>query len=102
MVISVHYLDKRLNKIMKKQNFYLVAGILALILIAGGWYMYKYRSCLKQINYVPPREQGKTDGGFYGSGLQRISGAPDNGDYYRFEFREFKTSEDAIRACVWK
>ncbi len=83
---------------MKKQYiFYLVIGIVVIILGVGGWYAYKYRSCLKQINYVPPREQNEIGGGF--SGLRRED---DKGDYYRFSFQEFRTSDEAIRACMWK
>lgn len=83
---------------MKKQTIlYLVAGIVALILIAGGWYAYKFRGCMKKVSYVPPREQGETGGGF--SGLRRVT---DKGDYYRFNFQEFRTSDEALRACIWK
>ena len=91
---------------MKKQYIiYLVVGIIILILVAGGWYMFRYRSCLKNISYVPPREQEEVvDGGFSGLGLKRVVGHPDKGDYYSFDFglHKFKTSEDAIRACMWK
>ena len=83
---------------MKKQHtIYLVVGIAALIITTGGLYAYKYRSCLKLINYIPPREQEEVGGGF--SGLHRVA---DKGDYYRFGFQEFRTSDEALRACVWK
>ncbi|OGG47014.1 hypothetical protein A2671_00530 [Candidatus Kaiserbacteria bacterium RIFCSPHIGHO2_01_FULL_49_13] len=83
---------------MKKQAITkLFIGIVAILLIAGGWYVFKYRSCIKQINYVPPREQSMTGGGL--SGLKPIT---DKGDYYRFDFREFRTSNEALRACIWK
>ena len=91
---------------MKKQHIiYLVVGVLILILFAGGWYAYKYRECVKKVSYVPQREQEEiTDGGFSGLGLKRVVGHPDKGDYYSFDFglHKFKTSEDAIRACMWK
>lgn len=84
---------------MKKQHIiYLVAGIAALILIAGGWYAYKYRACVKKVSYVPSREQ-KTEFGGSGYTLGRVS---DRGDYYIFFSQKFKTSEDAMRACIWK
>ena len=89
---------------MKKQNtYYLIAGIILLILVAGGWYVYKSRECLNKVSYTPPREQGEIVGGGF-SGLRRILGNPDKGDYYSFDFglHKFKTSDDAIRACVWK
>ncbi|MFH1170751.1 MAG: hypothetical protein V1704_04300 [Candidatus Vogelbacteria bacterium] len=83
---------------MKKQTiYYLVIGIATIIIITGGWYAYKYRSCLKQINYIPPREQNEMGGGF--SGLRRVD---DKGDYYRFSFQQFRTSDEATRACIWK
>lgn len=69
-----------------------------LILVAGGWYIYRYRSCLKQVNYVPPREQSKIGGGF--SGLRALAEITDKGDYYRFNFREFRTSDEALRVCM--
>lgn len=85
---------------MKKQHIiYAVVGIAALILIAGGWYVYKYRECVEKVSYVPPREQG-IGGGFSGYQLDRI--ANDKGDYYNFMSRKFKTSDDAMRACIWK
>lgn len=83
---------------MKKQHIiYLISGVAILVIAAAGLYTFRYRSCLKQINYVPPREQGVTGGGF--SGLRRVA---NKGDYYRFDFREFRTSDDAMRACIWK
>lgn len=83
---------------MKKQHIiYLIVGIATLIILAGGWYAHKYRSCLKQINYVPPREQAETGGGF--SGLRRVA---NKGDYYQFSFQQFRTSDEAMRACIWK
>ena len=81
----------------KRQIIYLVVGIVILILIAGGWYMLRYRSCIKKIYYTPPREQSETGGGF--SGLRRVN---DKGDYYRFYDQQFRTSDEAIRACIWK
>lgn len=86
---------------MKKQTiFYLVAGVTALILVAGGWYAYKYRGCAKIINYIPPREGKDAGSGFYGA-VHSL----DKGDYYilgNYELRKFKTSDDAMRACIWK
>jgi len=83
---------------MKKQYIiYLVVGAMILFLVAGGWYIFKYRGCLKMVNYIPSREQGGIGGGF--SGLQRVA---DKGDYYRFYGQEYKTSNDAMRACIWK
>lgn len=86
---------------MKKQTiFYLVAGVAALILVAGGWYAYKYRGCAKIINYIPPREGKDAGSGFYGA-VHSL----DKGDYYilgNYELRKFKTSDDAMRACIWK
>jgi hypothetical protein len=86
---------------MKKQHIlYLGAGIVFLILIAGGWYTYRYRECAKMINYIPPREGKDAGSGFYGA-VHSL----DKGDYYilgNYELRKFKTSEDAMRACIWK
>lgn len=83
---------------MKKQHIiYLISGVAILVIAVVGWYALKYRSCLKQVNYVPPREQGATGGGF--SGLRRVD---DKGDYYRFNFQSFRTSDEALRACIWK
>ena len=83
---------------MKKQNiFYLIVGIVALILIAVGWYVYKYRDCIKKVSYVPPREQKSVF-------LDPLRGLRqgDKGDYYVFDSREFRTSDEAMRACIWK
>ncbi|GEM_PF-3043151 len=86
------------EKIMKKYYIlYLVSGIMILILVIGGWYAFRYHLCLKQVNYVPPREQSETGGGL--SGLRPIT---DKGDYYRFDFREFKTLDETLHACIWK
>jgi hypothetical protein len=83
---------------MKKHHIiYLVVGIIILILFAGGWYAYKYRECVKKVSYVPSGEHRKT-GGYLFDKYQIL----DNGDYYIFDLREFKTSEDAMRACIWK
>ena len=83
---------------MKKQHIiYLVVGILVLLIGAGGWYIFRYRSCLKKIHYTPPREQAEIGGGF--SGVKRVA---DKGDYYRFYDQQFRTSDEAIRACIWK
>lgn len=91
---------------LKQNTYYLIAGVILLILIAGEWYTYKFRGCLNKVSYTPPREQGEvTVGGWFsGLGLKRISGNPDKGDYYSFDFglHKFKTSDDAIRACIWK
>ncbi|MDP3792213.1 MAG: hypothetical protein Q8Q89_00590 [bacterium] len=90
---------------MKRQNiYYLVSGIILLILIVGGFYIYKFRKCLNKVSYTPSREQGEITGSGRSSGLRRISGNPDKGDYYSFDFglHKFKTSDDAIRSCVWK
>jgi len=78
------------------KSFYLIFGIVALIIFAVGWYAYKYRSCLKQINYIPPREARDLGDGFYGA-LHSV----DTGDYVFFS-QKFKTSDDALRACIWK
>lgn len=88
---------------MKKIYIYLVVGIVVLILVAGSWYAYKYRLCLEKVSYVPSREQGEIVGSGF-SGLRRIVGNADKGDYYSFDFglHKFKTSEDAIRLCIWK
>ena len=91
------------NKDMKKNHiFYLIIGILVVTLVVGGFYVYKFRECVKKVSYEPPREQGETIGGF--SGLRRVVGVADKGDYYSFDFgwQKFKTSDDAIRACIWK
>lgn len=87
---------------MKKQYIILYFVIIGIV-IAGGWYFYTFRACVKKVSYEPPREQGEIIGGGY-SGVQRIVGHPDKGDYYSFDFglHKFKTSEDAIRACIWK
>lgn len=86
---------------MKKQTiFYLVAGVVALIFVIGGWYVYKYRECAKMINYIPAREGKDAGSGFYGA-VHSL----DKGDYYilgNYELRKFKTSKDAMRACIWK
>lgn len=78
-------------------NKYLFISVAILILIAGGLYTYKYRNCLKQLSYIPPREQIETGGGL--SGLQRIA---DKGNYYRIYGAEFRTFDDAMSACMWK
>jgi len=83
---------------MSKQNILkLGIGVIILVLISVGWYVFRYRSCLKQINYIPPREQSETGGGF--SGLRKVT---DKGDYYRFGSQEFRTSDEALRACIWR
>jgi len=84
---------------MKKQHvIYLIVSVLVIILFAGGWYLIRYKSCLKKIIYIPPREQKETGGGFYGS----LRGSSDKGDYYSLGGMKFKTSDDAMRACIWK
>jgi hypothetical protein len=81
---------------MKKQHIiYLVIGVTALVLIVGVWYVQKSRSCLKQVSYVPPREQTE-------NGVFSWDRTNDKGDYYRFGEREFRISEEAIRACIWQ
>jgi len=83
---------------MKKQTiFYFVVGVAILGLIAGGLYAYKFRGCVKKVYYQPPREGSVPNPNL--SGLQRVV---DKGDYYEFMGLKFKTSEDAIRACIWK
>lgn len=83
---------------MKKQTiFYFVAGVAIFSLITGGLYAYKFRGCVKKVFYVPPREGSLPNSNL--SGLQHVV---DKGDYYKFMGLQFKTSEDAIRACVWK
>lgn len=80
---------------MKKQTiFYLVVAVAALILVAGG--IYKYRDCAKVINYIPPREGRDAGSGFYG-----VAHSLDKGDYYIYKLRKFRTSNDAMRACIW-
>jgi len=45
---------------------------------------------VEKVSYIPPKES------------QRIGGFQTNkGDYYEFNNRDFKTSEEAIRACIW-
>lgn len=84
---------------MKKHHIlYLVAGIAIFGLIAGGLYAYKFRECVRKVSYVPPREQQGIIGGS-GYLLGRVT---DKGDYYKFMGQEFKTSEDAIGACIWR
>jgi hypothetical protein len=84
--------------IKKLSLFYLIAIIIVIIFLAGGWYLYKYRTCVKMINYIPPREEKNT-----GFGLSSFAGDIANkGDYYRFDIHNFKTSNDAMRACIWK
>jgi len=86
---------------MKKQTIiYWIVGVTILIIVAGGWYIYRYRECAKTINYIPPREGRDAGSGFYGA-VHSL----DKGDYYilgNYELRKFKTSEDAMRACIWK
>ena len=83
---------------MKKRSVvYLIVGIFILVIGASVWYMFRYRSCLKHIFYVPPREQSEIGGGY--SGLEPIA---DKGDYYHFNFQEFRASDEAMRACIWK
>lgn len=85
---------------MKKQYItYLLVGIVAIILVAGGLYAYRYRSCLKRINYIPPRE-GTEPNPSVTRGLRYKS--VDKGDYYIFYGKEFRTSGEAIRACIWR
>ena len=84
---------------MKKQTiFYLVVGVVVIILIVGGLYIYKYRGCVKKVFYQPPRE-GSIPNPNQRSGVQFVV---DKGDYYQFMSLKYKTSEDAIRACIWK
>lgn len=83
---------------MKKTTIlYLIIGVVILIFTIGGFYIYKFRECVKKISYVPPREQNATGGGF--SGFLQVD---DKGDYYRFNFQSFRTSDEALRACIWK
>lgn len=83
--------------IKKAIFFYLAIGIVAIILLVGGWYIYKYRGCTKMINYIPPREGKNAGSGVFGAVYSL-----DKGDYYRFDSLNFKTSNDAMRACIWK
>ncbi|MDP3957156.1 MAG: hypothetical protein Q8Q10_01495 [bacterium] len=78
----------------------LIAGtviLLGALIFGGWWYVSKTRECVKEVRYQPPREQtNKTcSGGF----LPCIN---DKGDYYTFVGKQFKTSEDATRACMWE
>lgn len=85
---------------MKKQHtIYLVTSIATLILITGGWYTYKFRECIEKVSYVPPREQGVQVNTGY---ISALNPAKDKGDYYLFFPQKFKTSDDAMRACIWK
>ncbi len=79
---------------MKKYTLKLTIVIVVLVLFVLGVYANKYSKCLKDIIYVPPREQIESGSGFY-----RVS---DKGDYYSFFGRNYKTSDDAVRACIWK
>ncbi len=75
---------------------------LGILLIAGiflGLHAYRYQACLQKIAYIPQREQGQIIGN---SGLRRILGNPDNGDYYSFHSQKFKTMSDAIKTCIWE
>lgn len=83
-----------------------VLGIILLISIpifGGWWYVSKTRECVKDIQYVPTREGyeptagEKSIGGLYASNLRQ-----DKGDYYTFGGKQFKTSDDATRACMWE
>ena len=87
-----------------KKNVVIGISFLLFVLVAfGGWYAYKFRSCVGDVSYVPQREQGATTGISLGSSPYRqfLGAARDKGDYYSFRGREFKTLQDAIRACMW-
>ncbi|MFH0828568.1 MAG: hypothetical protein V1907_00075 [Candidatus Kerfeldbacteria bacterium] len=81
---------------MKKQHAYLIIGFVVIIVIFGGWYIFRLHKCEKQITYIPPREARDAGNGFRG-----LKYSVDGGDYYLFHFKEYKTSDDATRACIW-
>ena len=74
-----------------------IIGAIVIILAFGGWYFYKYRSCVGEVAYTPTREGSEG----VGSGFQKSLTTIDKGDYYTYRFKQYKTSSDAIRACVW-
>lgn len=81
---------------MKKQHIiYLVIGIIALALVAGGWYAYKYRGCVKAVSY-------RQLGDYYVIEHDNFSPGSLAKEYEEYLFEKFKTSNDAIRACIWK
>ncbi len=74
------------KKIIKVLGIALLVGV---PILGGWWYISKTRWCVSEVHYQPPREQNVVSN--------------DKGDYYTFdEYNKFKTSEDAISACMWK
>lgn len=92
-----------MTAIFENKKIVLVISVLLLaVIVLGGWYAYKYRECVGDVSYVPAREQTQqvqqVGSGWAAGGLRKAS---DKGDYYQFRGRDFKTSQDAIRACIW-
>ena len=90
-------LNEAMNQLTFKISIFALVTVLIMGVIFGGWYIYKTRTCVKNIVYIPSREGRDAGSGFYGA-LNSI----DKGDYYQFGIQKFKTSGDAMRACIWE
>lgn len=71
----------------------IIIGIVVL-LVFGGWYVFKKRECVNGVLYIPSSE--------WDNSREFKSDKGKVGDYYVSNRRNFKTSEDAIRACMWE
>lgn len=83
---------------MKRNYKTLIIGAIVLSLAFGGWYFYKYRSCVGEITYTPAREGSEGVGTRYQKSLTTI----DKGNYYTYRVMKYGSSSDAMRACIWK
>ena len=83
-----------------KKNVVIGISFLLFVLVAfGGWYAYKFRSCIGNVSYVPPQNEEKIIRVLGDSGVTRK--VVDEGDYHLFEGEKFQTVKDAIRVCMW-